>query len=190
MIVLWDLMGTLIHDPFFVEFLDDLDEPIDVWMKNRDKTAWIDFELGMIGEDAFYERLFPEDPTKGPEMKSIFLNNYRFLPGVTKILQKLEEEGGCSHVLSNYPIWYRDMFQRLDLYDYFEHVFVSCDIGLRKPDPKIYQYVLNQLGCHASDLIFVDDRLRNCQAAESLGIRTVHFSSVQSLEQDLFKDTR
>ncbi len=187
MVVLWDLMGTLIHDPFFVEFFDGLDEPIEEWMKNRDKKAWIDFELGLIDENVFYERLFPENPAKGADMKSIFLNNYRFLPGVTKILQRLEEEGVTSHVLSNYPIWYKEMFQHLSLYPYFDRIFVSCDIGLRKPDPKIYQHVLHQLGCHPSDLIFVDDRRTNCQAAESLGIRSIHVSSVDNLERDLFK---
>ena len=188
MVVLWDLMGTLIHDPFFVEFIERLDEPVGSWMKNRDRQAWVDFELGHIEEHEFFERLFPEDPIKGLEMKSIFMNNYRFLPGVKKVLQRVNSEGGNSHVLSNYPEWYNEMFQRLELSSYFDRVFVSCDIGLRKPDPKIYQHVLQQLDCCASELIFIDDRRVNCQSASDLGIRTIQFSSAEHLEEALFKD--
>ena len=188
MVVLWDLMGTLIHDPFFTEFLDLLDEPLGAWMKSRDRQAWIDFELGLIDENIFFERLFPEKPAKGLEMKSVFLNHYRLLPGAIKVLQRLEEEGISSHVLSNYPIWYTEMFQRLNLYLYFDQVFVSCDLGLRKPDPKIYEHVVHQLGCQASELIFIDDRLKNCEAAEALGIRTIHFSAAQNFEELLFQE--
>tara|TARA_Y100000589_G_C27025971_1_gene576949 strand:- start:134 stop:745 length:612 start_codon:yes stop_codon:yes gene_type:complete len=187
--VLWDLMGTLIHDPFFKEYFAQLDQPVSTWMKNRDKMAWVDFELGKIDEQTFYKRIFPEDLEKGKEMKSIFLQNYRFLPGAHEILQRLKFEGVPSYVLSNYPIWYKEMFEQLNLKPYFEEVFVSCDIGLRKPDARLYQHVLDQLECQPHEFIFFDDRQINCQAAESLGIQAIHVSETTCFEDILFGNT-
>ncbi|MCF0053472.1 HAD family phosphatase [Dyadobacter sp. LJ53] len=62
--------------------------------------------------------------------------------------------------------------KRLD--DLFETVFLSYEMGLMKPDPKIYQKVLEQAGLEAAETLFLDDNLANIEAASKLGIDTIH----------------
>ncbi|MCF0060363.1 HAD family phosphatase [Dyadobacter chenwenxiniae] len=62
--------------------------------------------------------------------------------------------------------------KRLD--DLFETVFLSYEMGLMKPDPKIYQKVLEQAGLEATETLFLDDNLANIEAASKLGIDTIH----------------
>ncbi len=66
--------------------------------------------------------------------------------------------------------------------DWFDAVVVSCEVGLAKPDPAIYRFTLDRLGAAPADSLFVDDRLVNTQAAESLGIRTLTFARGGTVE--------
>lgn len=53
----------------------------------------------------------------------------------------------------------------------FEKFYLSHEIGLRKPDPEIYKYVLRENDLKAEETFFVDDNTENTEAAEKLGIR-------------------
>ncbi|MCF2488693.1 HAD family phosphatase [Dyadobacter sp. CY347] len=56
----------------------------------------------------------------------------------------------------------------------FEIVFLSYEMGLMKPDPRIYQKVLEQAGLEAEETLFLDDNRDNIEAASKLGIDTIH----------------
>ena len=57
----------------------------------------------------------------------------------------------------------------------FEVVVDSAFVGTRKPEPRIYEIVLERLGVAASACVFVDDFAINCEGAEAAGMRAVHF---------------
>ena len=59
----------------------------------------------------------------------------------------------------------------------FDHIIVSADVGLIKPDPRIYQLSLERVGCQAHEAIFIDDRKINIDAAQALGIKGILFKS-------------
>ncbi len=61
--------------------------------------------------------------------------------------------------------------EKLD--DLFETVFLSYEMGLMKPDPRIYQQVLEQAGLNAEETLFLDDNPDNITAASKLGIDTI-----------------
>ena len=58
--------------------------------------------------------------------------------------------------------------------DLFEKVFVSYEMGLMKPDPQIYQDLLDEAGLKAEETLFLDDNLDNIKGAQTLGIATIH----------------
>jgi epoxide hydrolase-like predicted phosphatase len=57
--------------------------------------------------------------------------------------------------------------------DMFEVIVDSSAVGIRKPDPRIYQMCLDQLGVAAERSVFLDDAPGNIAAAEALGIRGI-----------------
>ncbi len=61
---------------------------------------------------------------------------------------------------------------RLD--DLFEKLFLSYEMGVMKPDPGIYEQVLQEAGLEASETLFLDDNENNIVAARALGIQTFH----------------
>ncbi len=59
----------------------------------------------------------------------------------------------------------------------FDHIFISAELKLAKPDPKIYQHVISELHKDPSEMIFVDDFIENVEAARTAGLGAIHFSS-------------
>ena len=57
----------------------------------------------------------------------------------------------------------------------FDQIFISAEMGMMKPDPRIYLAVLSQLDVSPVETVFVDDFLHNIQAAKALGLRTIWF---------------
>jgi putative hydrolase of the HAD superfamily len=67
----------------------------------------------------------------------------------------------------------------------FDVIVNSARVGLRKPDPPIYQLTLDRLGLAAQECLFVDDKERNTEAARDLGLQTVTFRSAAHLIRQL-----
>jgi epoxide hydrolase-like predicted phosphatase len=59
--------------------------------------------------------------------------------------------------------------------DQFDEIVISCEVGLLKPDPAIYELILKRLEIQADETVFVDDRVVNIEAAEKAGLHTVLF---------------
>ncbi|MDY6847151.1 MAG: HAD family phosphatase [Chloroflexota bacterium] len=57
-----------------------------------------------------------------------------------------------------------------------DHILVSAELGIAKPDPKIYQILADTLDCNFENILFVDDFIENIEAANSLGIQTIHYT--------------
>ncbi len=76
---------------------------------------------------------------------------------------------------------WRDTFP----YEHFDHIVDSSDVGLRKPDPAIYQELLRRLGQPGAAVVFVDDFEENLAPASALGLATVHFESVSQCRAEL-----
>lgn len=73
-----------------------------------------------------------------------------------------------------------------DFYDCFEKVYFSFDMGLRKPDPKIYQTVLETHNLVAENTLFVDDKTENTDSAAALGIKVWNLQVGKEDVVDLF----
>ena len=74
-----------------------------------------------------------------------------------------------------------------DFYDCFEKVYFSFDIGMRKPDPKIYQFVLEQNNLVAENTLFIDDKTENTDSAAALGIKVWNLQVGKEDVVDLYK---
>ncbi len=56
-------------------------------------------------------------------------------------------------------------------------IVFSSEVGVCKPEPKIFQRALEQLGVDASETLFIDDRERNVHGANALGIHAIHYKN-------------
>jgi putative hydrolase of the HAD superfamily len=68
---------------------------------------------------------------------------------------------------------------------YFEGFFASCYLGIRKPDPGIYELAIKITQRDPDECIFIDDRGLNLECAKEMGMRTIQFVNVDQLRSDL-----
>src|SRR5262249_6078706 len=69
----------------------------------------------------------------------------------------------------------------------FDPIVLSCEVGIGKPDPAIYELLLRRLSVPGERVLFVDDRKDNLAAACELGIRGHLFKGAAALREDLLR---
>lgn len=108
----------------------------------------------------------------------------RYREEVWSLARAFRDAGGRTGLLSNSgpEMMARvRVARRLDAW--FDAVVVSCEVGLAKPDPRIYELCLSRLGVTPGQALFVDDREDNIEAAGRLGLRTLHFADARALDR-------
>ncbi|XP_048424527.1 LOW QUALITY PROTEIN: flavin mononucleotide hydrolase 1, chloroplatic [Pyrus x bretschneideri] len=148
-------------------------------------------------------------------LKNCMKKGYSYVEGVEELLDVLKHNNYEMHAFTNYPIWldeisifcflikhstssfysggipfsflgrYEMIEDKLNISKYLSWTFCSCITGKRKPDPEFYLEVVRHLEVDPGSCIFVDDRMRNVEAAKEVGIVGLHFKNADSLRQDL-----
>ena len=67
----------------------------------------------------------------------------------------------------------------------FEAVIISAEVGLRKPDPRIFELTARRLGLPLSACLLIDDKARNTAAAQAAGMQVITFVSLEQLRREL-----
>jgi glucose-1-phosphatase len=69
--------------------------------------------------------------------------------------------------------------------DAFDTMVISGEVGMAKPDPRIFKLALDRLGVEAQQAIFIDDMQRNVEGARQAGLQAIRFQTFQKLRSDL-----
>ncbi len=203
MILIFDLMDTLIADPFYENFFNCLtSEQKKLWLKYKNHEQYILFEEGKILENEYFKHYYKENNIKlisGQKMKKLMFQKIEYLPEVRELLIQIRKLEKTYMVLaSNYSIWYNEVFKKLkDLEGYFDFLFFSCEVGYRKPDEKFFQVIQNSVidfvkeKDQSDDVIFFDDKKENCLVGEKFGWKGIwienKFYSAQIIRRELEK---
>ena len=88
-------------------------------------------------------------------------------------------------LISNAWSGLRNYIMREKFDDAFHHMVISAEVGVAKPDPKIYLIALEQLQVQPKEAIFVDDFIENIEACEKLGMKGIYFKDSKAALQQL-----
>jgi putative hydrolase of the HAD superfamily len=79
----------------------------------------------------------------------------------------------------------RDYIARQGFNDAFDHMVISGEVGVMKPEARIYQIALEQAGVKPGEAVFVDDMHANIEGCEKVGMRGIHFRDPESALKQL-----
>jgi HAD superfamily hydrolase (TIGR01509 family) len=180
-------MDTLVVDPFRHVMPAFFGMTLQQMLEEKHPTAWGRFERSELSEAEFLASFFKDGREYDREgFRARVRASYRWIEGIEAVLARLRQHGTDMHALSNYPEWYAWIEERLGLSRYLSWTFVSCHTRLRKPDPAAYELAARQLGREPEQVLFIDDRRINCDAARATGMAAIHFQGdVAGLEQAL-----
>jgi FMN phosphatase YigB (HAD superfamily) len=94
----------------------------------------------------------------------------------------------------NYSIYYvsnegKEYWKTVDnefkISEIFKDGIVSYQVGVRKPDIKIFKMLVDKHNLVAEECLFIDDNKKNLGGAEALGMKTLHFTDLEQLKEDL-----
>ncbi len=104
-----------------------------------------------------------------------------------EIFRQLKESGQYKfYALTN---WSAELFpialKRYDFLHWFDGRLVSGEEKMRKPFPEFYQLLLDRFNIKKEEALFIDDNLRNAEAATAFGLETIRFTSAADLKREL-----
>ncbi len=93
-----------------------------------------------------------------------------------------------SFILSNTSVIHMDfIFSRYPFMNTFDGYILSHEVGLLKPDRRIYEVTRDRFGLEPSQSVFIDDILANVEGARGIGIHGIHHRNASSTREELTK---
>ena len=144
-----------------------------------------ELECGRMTEAAFVSAL--QRALRQASGREVALTGFDELLGdllpnapMIELMASLRDEGYRMALLTNNVREWEQRWRALAPIDeIFEVVVDSAFVGMRKPDPEIYELCTARLGVTAAECVFVDDRQDNCAGAEAVGMHAVLYRDVE-----------
>lgn len=192
--IIFDLGGVLIGwDPrlLYRKLFDD-DASIDHFFHEIDFHAWnLEQDRGRTFEEGVAE-LTARFPHYAEYIRAYDERYPETLTGAleptVQVLQKLRQAGYPLYALSN---WSAEKYEyartRFEFLNWFDLIVVSAHVQLVKPDPRIFELLLERTGRRAEECVFIDDNEANVRAANALDFQGIRFETAAQLTADLRK---
>lgn len=113
-------------------------------------------------------------PVDGTGLLQRMFDHFVHAPGMAALVLRARRAGLLTGLLSN--SW-GNTYPREGWDEMFDVVVISGEVGMRKPEPAIFTHALDLLGVRPEETVFVDDLAVNIEAAQALGLQTVHHRS-------------
>ena len=138
----------------------------------EDVWNWVGEKLGL-------------DPEQRESLRQDFWRGEDLDLELVKFIRRLRPTYRTGMISNAWPEIREQIEHEWRIADAFDKLIISAEVGLAKPDPRIYQLALEGLGVQASQAIFVDDFIENLEAASALGMHPVHFKNRTQAQQQV-----
>lgn len=144
--------------------------------KDTIKRLYLEASLGRIHSGEFWTGCgFSADEIKAAQ-KTYLDTRLTLDPGFIECAKVLKQKYRLALLSNDVSEWSAYLRKRHHIDDYIDYAFISGDLGLRKPDPKIYDYALHAMGAKPYECVFIDDSPERVDAAAELGIASILFN--------------
>ena len=127
--------------------------------------CWRSFELGNINKneliflrfDRFFQKIGVQADPQDANAKylALLVEKSQLIPGAVQILQKLKSRYRLFIITNGFKEVQRPKLTRLGLDTYFENIIVSDEIGMKKPEPRFFDYCLEKAGSPSREKVIV-----------------------------------
>ena len=108
------------------------------------------------------------------------------VPGMRELVERLKVIGYGIYGLTNWSMeTFPEAREHFGILQLIDRYVVSGAEGLVKPDPRLFQVLLDRYGLKAEECIFIDDNPDNVAAAERMGMHGIVFTGAESLRKEL-----
>lgn len=150
------------------------------------ETRIEEFERGEITERDFWQAFKVTARVKADDtlLHEIFVRQFAPMPDSIHISVDLKSKYLVG-LLSNNCAWEADLDKRLRFRRNYELVIMSYEVGARKPEPRIFQILVERTGCRPEEIVFIDDTSSYADVVTQAGIHFIPFRSAGQLKDEL-----
>ena len=198
--VIWDFGGVFTTSPFeaFARYERERGLPKDLIRKinstNHEHNAWARFERSELDIEGFDAAFAEEARGHGhhvPGRDILPLLSGDFRPEMIEALRRIKTKFRTGCITNNMPSNAaggtqagRTLYAR-EIMELFDHVIESSRIGIRKPDPRIYRLMCDELRVEPAACVFLDDLGVNLKPARAMGMTTIKVETADQAIKDL-----
>jgi FMN phosphatase YigB (HAD superfamily) len=116
-------------------------------------------------------------------------NNVQFFEGVPETLSSLKDAGYLLGIITDtaLPVYVKlKWFERGGFGDVWDSIISSRELGVRKPNPRIYRIALRQLGVSANQAVFIGHKSSELDGAKTVGLKTIAFNYEEGVTADYY----
>ena len=156
-----------------------IDQLVKIWCSSGTEQGSLEEQITTAYLKAY------ESGLRGPNRQYIeyiaseSLRNIERCDYTIPMLRSLKMAGYKLYILSNWGKWHFEELQKRndfrEFLQYFDGGIVSYQVGLKKPDRKIYEILIDKYNINPSSAVFYDDKPENIQAAKEVGLNAVVF---------------
>lgn len=156
-----------------------------------ESSVWSAYDRGAMTDEELMEAFIKNDPGIEKELRESLSNIHGMLVKydyAVAWVKELKEKGYQVLVLSNFSHRaYHDCKDVLEFLDYVDGGILSFRDKVVKPEPEIYQLLIDRYQLVPEECVFLDDTKQNLVAAEAFGIHTIHFMNREKAIEELKK---
>lgn len=197
-VILWDVGGTIVDHVMSQEgYVQRALQPTGIALEALDWTVlqaiqrereveelgWGNLAGEQAGYVAFAQRILAGVDATTEQIEAFgkglraYFDMYGPVPGITEVLQEVDDAGVTQGVVSNWPPSLNAFLEFHRVRQYFRIIMCSGEQGIAKPDHQLFQRALYELGVEAGDCVYIGDNPKNdIQPARELGMQAIHFN--------------
>lgn len=140
--------------------------------------SWIEAQCGRLTADAYWQDVGVRlglSPAATARLRTDFYRGDRRNDELVARIEQLRAAGCRLGILSNFSLELHVLLAQHDLWRYFDHIAISAELGVMKPQAAAYEAILTLLDLPAHACIFIDDTPANVEAAQALGFHGIVF---------------
>ena len=193
--VLFDIGGVLVdwHMSWITSEISKRFDIKESLIDNAFSKYLNELDSGKIEENAFWQKIAHDvnsmslSETTESLWDTYFRKNAKINHDVINLAKNIKTKSYTLGIISNIEQITHNVVDDWNVLDYFEHKFMSYQIGYSKPDPRIYEHVIDHLPFKPYQIIFIDDKQSNVKSAENSGMHSIHYQNFSNFKESLEK---
>lgn len=188
--IIFDIGNVLMSfDPFcyYKEIFQDEERTKEVCECIFSHEAWLKYDQGLYFMDdlnRIYHEIYPQFTKEIDVILNDWMQLMQPMPASFALMNALKQEGYQILILSNISKDSADFLKRTQpFFAWSDGAVLSYEEKIVKPDPKIYQILLERFNIKAKESLFIDDNRNNIEAARVLGIKGIHLNQPEYIER-------
>lgn len=188
-------IGNVLADFCWLQYLKDCGYDEETIGKIGSATVlsprWNELDRGLKDEQELFRQCCEAQPSVADKIMKMFrsmtevVKEYNYSSDLVK---RLKANGYKVYVLSNYARFsFQEAKKHFEFLKYVDGSVISYEVKHTKPEPEIFEALINKYGINPGTAVFLDDLAYNLKGAESFGFYTIKVKNIDQMFEDLRK---